>query len=202
MHPPDALRLVGVVDEAAATREDRLEALLLAGVTALWLRMSDATGRAVYRRARALRALTTRTGRALLVGDRVDVALAVEADGVQLGHRAPPPDRLRPHFAGRLGVSCHDEEELVRAERAGADHVVLSPVFPVPGKGRPLGVERFGRLARACPLPVVALGGIDEATAAAVLEAGAAGVAAVRALADPDDPGRTVRALLGEVTSR
>lgn len=200
---PDALRLVYVVDARAAGDDARLDALLAAGVTALWLRMPDATGAAIHEAAVRLRATTRRHGRGLWIGDRVDVALAVGADGVQLGRRAPPPTELRRHWPGWLGVSCHDAGELGAARVAAADHVVLSPVYDVPGKGRPLGVAAFAALARAHPGPVVALGGIGPEGVLPLLRAGAVGVAVRRALEGDGAPARAsaLARALGQVTS-
>jgi thiamine-phosphate diphosphorylase len=193
---PSRLALVHLVPVAGARDPRRLDALLAAGVTALWLRDPEATGRALFDAALVLREATRRAGALLLVGDRVDVALAVGADGVQLGRRAIPAARAREIFPGRLGVSCHDAEELAAAAQARADHAILSPVHDVPGKGPPLGLDGLVRLLRGTRLPVVALGGIDTTTAAAVRATGVAGIAVARALADAPDPTRTARELL------
>ena len=96
-----------------------------------------------------------------------------------------------------MGVSCHDAVAIADAVAAGADHVVVSPIFDVPGKGPALGVERLRGLAGAAGVPVVALGGIDRATVVAVRAAGVAGVAVTRALADAAEPGLAARALAG-----
>ena len=133
---------------------------------------------------------------------RRDVALAVGARGVQLGFRSPPLKAIRPHVPGWVGVSCHSAGDLVRAAEGGADFAVLSPVFGVPDKGRPLGLSVFQRLVDEAPLPVVALGGIDAANAAEVRGTGAVGLAVIRALRDADDPGRLARKLVGPVTRR
>jgi len=191
----DLLRLVHVVDTRGAVDRASLTRLLDAGVTALWLRDPAATGRALFDAARVLRALTSDAGALLLVGDRPDVALAVDADGVQLGHRAVPPEHVRPWYRGRLGVSCHDASDLRAAAAAGADHVILSPVFAVPGKGAPLGLAGLMTLLTSTALPVVALGGITPATVVAVRGLGVAGVAVARALADAADPSVVARTL-------
>jgi len=194
---PRALATIWVVDAADAAEGERIEAALAAGVTALWLRDPAATGRALYEAAGGLLLRCRRQGAALLVGDRVDVAMAVGADGVQLGARSVPAPAVRRWYGGWMGVSCHGATELSEAQEAGADHVVLSPVFGVPEKGPPLGTQGFARLARGVGVPVVALGGIDPGTAAEVRAAGAAGVAAIRALRDAPDLAAAARALSG-----
>ena len=203
-HPllPQALSTVWIVDVRDAAQGDRIDLALASGVTALWLRDPPATGRALYDAAGGLVLRCRRRGAALLVGDRVDVALAVGADGVQLGARSVPPGSVRRWFPGWIGVSCHGAEDLVRADEAQADHVVLSPVYGVPEKGPPLGLEGFTRLARVSRLPVVALGGLGPETAGPVRAAGAVGVAVIRALRDAPDLQASARALAGDVTGR
>ena len=198
---PAALHLVYVLDVADAKDGDRVDAALSSGVTCLWLRAPEASGRELYEAAGALVLRCRRLGAALLVGDRVDVALAVGADGVQIGARGVPPRAVRPWYRGWMGVSCHSAEELAAAVSAGADHVVLSPVHGVPQKGEALGLDGFAALAAPLLLPVVALGGIDASNAAAVRAAGADGVAVIRALRDADDVALAAEALSRAVTS-
>lgn len=193
--PADRLSLVHVVDVRGAADRARVAALLRGGVTALWLRDPAATGRALHDAGLLLRATTEEAGALLLVGDRPDVACAIGADGVQLGHRAVPAEHVRPWYRGRVGVSCHDASDLRAAAAAGADHVILAPVFDVPGKGRPLGLEGLEALLLVTRLPVVALGGVTAANAGAVRAIGVAGVAVARALADAVDPEAAARAL-------
>ncbi|MFM8979855.1 MAG: thiamine phosphate synthase [Planctomycetia bacterium] len=195
-----ALRLVYVVGAAAAARPAHVEAVLQGGATALWLRAPEASGAELFRMAQDLLARCRRHGAALLVGDRADVALACGADGVQLGHRAPPPAQVRPWYRGWLGVSCHDAQQLAAARAAGADHAVLSPVFGVPEKGAPLGPAALAQLVAGAGLPVVALGGIEPGNVAEVAASGAVGVAVVRALRDAPQPGVVARGLLAAMT--
>ncbi len=198
---PAALHLVYVCDVAGAADGDRLDALLSAGVTCVWLRALDASGRALYEAAGGLLLRCRRLGAALLVGDRVDVALAVGADGVQLGARAIPPRTVRGWYPGWMGVSCHTAEEVRAAEEAGANHVVLSPVFGVPLKGAPLGPAGLAALSRGVRTAVVALGGIGPESVASVRAVGVAGVAAIRALRDAPDPAAAAAALAAAVTA-
>jgi thiamine-phosphate pyrophosphorylase len=197
---PAALRLVYVLDREMAADADRLEAACKGGVTAVWLRDPQAGGRDLYDAAGSLLLRCRRLGAALIVGDRVDVAMAVAADGVQIGHRGVPPRVVRPWYRGWLGVSCHTKQDLENAESSGADHVVLSPVFGVPMKGEPLGVSRLHELASQMTVPVVALGGIDTSNVASVRAAGAYGVGVIRAIRDAADPEAAARALSGPVT--
>jgi thiamine-phosphate diphosphorylase len=196
----DALRLVYVLGGEQARDWRHVDEALDGGVSALGLRVPEASGAELYRTAKDLLPKCRARGAALIVGDRADVALAAGADGVQLGHRSPPAARVRPWFGGWLGVSCHGEGDLKRAQEAQADYAVLSPIFGVPDKGAPLGTELFARLRATTTLPVVGLGGVESGNARAVLAAGAVGLAVVRARRDARDPGAAARALRATMT--
>jgi thiamine-phosphate pyrophosphorylase len=140
-----------------------------------------------------LRELTGRHGARLLINDRVDVALAVAADGVHLGGRSLPvatvrrllgPDRL-------IGVSTHHPAEIAAAAAAGADFATFGPVYATPSKlpyGQPLGLAALRQACHASPVPVFALGGIRAAHLAALQAAGCAGVAVISAIIAATDP--------------
>jgi thiamine-phosphate pyrophosphorylase len=199
---PAVLRLVYVVDREAARDWRRLDAVLSSGGTAVWLRAPGASGAQLYRTARDLAWRCRERGVALLIGDRADVAMAVEADGVQIGFRSPPLGKVRPWFRGWIGASCHSQAELEAAEQDGADYAVLSPLYGVPDKGAPLGTALFERLRAAVGIPVVALGGIGVENAPAAHAAGACGVAVIRALREAQDPAAVARELSGAMTPR
>jgi thiamine-phosphate diphosphorylase len=116
--------------------------------------------------------------------------VTIEADGVHLAATDPFPP-VRPPLVGR---SCHSHAELDRAAAEGCDYATLSPIFASPSKpayGPALGVEAL----RDPPLPVYALGGVDEHNAARCLAAGAAGVAVMGAVMRSDDPASLLRRL-------
>lgn len=188
-----------VADLAAAAK--RALAGLPPGSVALHLREKDLGGAALLALARSLRPVCRAAGQLLLVNDRLDVALAAEADGAHLPSAGIPPAEARRLLGpGRLlGVSCHGDAEVARARDGGADFATFGPIFDTPSKralGSPVGLEALRRAA-ALGLPLVGLGGVEAVNAAAVREAGAAGVAAIRAWLASPDPAAAVRALLG-----
>lgn len=126
----------------------------------------------------------------ILVNSRADVALACGAAGLHLPVNSPPPSAWRPIcLPGFLiGVSCHTLEELIDAERAGADYALFSPVFRPLSKNdaRPVhGLEGLRRACAAVRIPVLALGGVTAENATLCLEAGAAGIAGITLFQSP-----------------
>ncbi len=148
------------------------------------VRDHDAPARARLELARRLVAAAREHGARVVVHDRIDLALAADADGVWLGERSIDARDARALLrAGAfVGRSCHDQVGLERAFLEGVDAATLSPVLPSPGKGAALGIDAFAALrARHPSLPVLALGGIDAASVPALRDAGASGIAAIRA---------------------
>lgn len=148
--------------------------------------------------AHALRAICHASGAKLLVNDRVDVALAVAADGVHVPERGLPLSAARQLLgpSALIGVSCHDARGLESAARGGADFATLSPVFASPGKGEPLGVTRFAAFTAASALPVYALGGVTAQHGPQLRAAGAHGLAAISAISAAPEPAAAVRSFL------
>ena len=125
----------------------------------------------------------------ILVNSRPDIAALAGARGVQLPESGLDPRSVRAAFPGLLiGVSRHDREGLERAAVEGADFAIAGPAFETPGKeARALGIARFDALLRGLPLPVLLVGGVTPADAAALGALGARGVAAIRPFANPRD---------------
>lgn len=194
-------RLVLVTDRHATAGRDLADvvaAALDAGLPAVQLRDKELPARALLAVAERLRALTARTGALLLVNDRVDVAVAVGADGVHLGGGSMPPDvvrRLLPPGA-MLGVSTHAPAEVAATT---ADFAFFGPLFMTPSKaayGPPQGVAALREAVAHATVPVLAIGGVTAACVAELRAGGAAGVAVVRAILAADDPARATRELL------
>ncbi len=129
----------------------------------------------------------------LMVNDRLDIALAAEADGVHLPAYGLPTEKVRSALPEGMivGVSTHEVEEVLLARDSGADFAVFGPVFASPGKGDGIGLGSFAAVCQqAEPFPVVALGGIRDGNVHDVLNCGAAGYAAIRYLNSCIDAGR------------
>jgi thiamine-phosphate diphosphorylase len=194
---PRCMLIVAVAE--VRERRTAVEAALAAGVDAVQLRDRRAGGRALLEAAAALRAATRAAGAALLVNDRVDVALAAGADGVHLPAAALPTAAARRLLGPEawIGRSTHAPAEAEAAAAGGADYVVLGPIYATPSKaafGEPLGP---GALAAAgARVPLVAIGGITPERVAEVRGAGAYGIAVVRAVLAAPDPGAAARALV------
>lgn len=177
-----------------------------AGVRAVQLREKDLGGRELHRLAGRMRELTARYGAKLLVNDRVDVALAVGADGVHLGVASMAARDARTLLgpSALIGCSTHSLVELAEAEAGGADFVTFGPVFATPSKARygpPVGVDALRDACGAARIPVFALGGVGAQNAGEVVAAGAAGVAAISAIVAAADPESAVAELEGRVNA-
>lgn len=134
----------------------------------------------------------------VIVNDRLDVAMAAQAHGVHLGTHSMPVDWVRRVVPRKfiVGVSCHSLEEALAAETAGADYILLGPIFATPSKlryGPPLGLARLREVTLQVSVPVLALGGITINRIPACRENGAAGIAGIRIFQDADSVGELVR---------
>ena len=204
MRPPRCMLVVSVGDVTG--RAAVIEAALAAGVDAVQLRDPGAAGRPFLAAAIALRAATRRHGARLLVNDRLDVALAADADGAHLPAASFPIAAARKVLGpGRIiGRSTHAAAEATAAVRDGADYVVLGPIYPTPSKARwgaPLGLEPLAAAAPVAAGRVLAIGGIDAERATLVRAAGACGVAVIGAIFDAADPGTAAAALVAAVAT-
>ncbi len=133
-----------------------------------------------------------------LVNDRLDIALAIEADGVHIGQDDMPYSTAR-QLLGRgpvIGVTVHSLEEALIAEQDGADYLGVSPIFPTRTKadaGAPSGTALLAEIKKAVRIPVVAIGGITLSNAADVVGAGADALCAISAVVASDDPFREIK---------
>ncbi len=168
------MRVHAIVDDL-----DTARLAIAAGATVVQLRVKAPTAEVVAR-GRDFRKLGTR----FVVNDDVDAALELGADGVHLGQSDTGADRARQRGL-LLGRSATSYEEAIDAD---ADYLGVGPIWETPSKddaSPALGLEELARICKAVQMPVIAIGGIDASNAAACIEAGAAGVAVIRAATDP-----------------
>lgn len=174
------------------------------GARILQLRDKQATTRRLVEVGLALRQLTRTYGALLIVNDRVDVALAVEADGVHLGQDDMPLPLARRLVGSQMliGISAETVDEARQAEAEGADYLGVGPMFAThtkPDAGMPVGSQRVREIKAVVSLPVFGIGGITHANASEVLAAGADGICVISAVFGAPDPLSATRALAGLV---
>ena len=158
---------------------------LAGGATVLQLRLKDVSTEELVERGRAFRELSARHQATFIVNDDAEAALELGADGVHLGRDDQGAEHARQ--AGLvLGLSAQSLAEARAASRREPDYVGAGPIWPTPTKpdAPAIGLETLEALCAELELPVIAIGGIDATNAVACLEAGAAGVAVVRAATD------------------
>jgi thiamine-phosphate pyrophosphorylase len=164
------------------------------GATVIQLRLKNAPTDEIAARGRPVRELCTEAGVTFVVNDDVEAALRLDADGVHLGRTDEGAGRVLE--AGLLlGLSAASVAEAEDAERRGAAYIGAGPVWATPSKADadpPIGLGGLAAICAAVDIPVLAIGGIDASNARACIEAGAAGVAVIRAAVD-------ARAIVGEI---
>lgn len=172
-----------ITDSKFGRHEELAKRALELGVRIVQLREKRAKDREILMTANRLRELTDSYGALLIVNDRLDIAIASDADGVHLGQEDLPLNFAREIFDGLIGISVHTVEEAERARNA--DYVGAGPVFRTSTKEdakEPIGLEGLRKIVSATNLPVFAIGGISLENVRSVLECGVAGVAVVSAL--------------------
>jgi len=200
MLAPEKLTLVAITDDMRGNAADliaRAQAAARGGATMIQLRLKDADARTLVEVARALIATLPRDV-PLIVNDRADVAIAAGAAGVHVGAEDVLPAALRRVVPSDfiIGASVGTDAELPLA--SDADYVGIGPVYATDSKhdaGAAIGTERLAELVVLAKRPAVAIGGIDAINANAAIQAGATGVAVIRAIFGARDPERATRAI-------
>ena len=168
-------------------------AAVAGGVSCIQLREKSCGTREFLDEALALQPLLKSRNIPLIINDRLDIALAIEADGVHLGQSDMPIGMARK-IAGTsliIGISAESVEDALRAEQQGADYIGISPVFSTPTKtdtALPLGLEGVRQIRALVDIPLVGIGGIHSDNAESVITAGADGIAVVSAIVSAADP--------------
>jgi len=210
MHPRQWRTYLVTQQSISAGRdtEDVVDAALDSGVDAVQLREKDLDAQTRYHMGERLRELTTEADAALIVNDRIDLAAAVDADGVHLGQSDLPVEVAREQLGTEAIVGCSTStvREAEIAKAAGADYLGVGAVYGTSSKDvdaakHGIGTDRIRAIAEAVDIPVIGIGGIDPSNASPVVEAGATGVAVISAITAAEDPGAAA-AELTEVVSR
>lgn len=201
--PSPAFDLYLVTDRTLTRGRDLLwvlEQALEGSVNAVQLREKDLGGRELFDLAEKISRLCERYGASLFINDRVDVALAVDAAGVQLGKTSVPIEAARSLLGPErlIGASIHSLDELNDATRGGADFVLFGPVYFTPSKasfGAPQGLAALQKIVATSALPVYAIGGITEQNVEAVRNLGVHGIALIAAIISAERPKETTQRL-------
>lgn len=164
-----------------------VEDALKGGLKAVQLREKDLGTRDMLNMAYRLRELTKTYNSKMFINDRLDIALAVEADGVHLGQKSIPAHAVRKIVQDRLliGVSTHSLDEAVDAEKGGADFITLGPLYETPSKlkyGEPIGIDAVREVKAKISIPLFGIGGVKLDKVREVMDAGADGVALISAI--------------------
>lgn len=195
-----ALYLISARHQCSAghTLLSTIEAALQGGVRAIQLREKDLCPAKMLDYAHQVRTLTRRYGARLLINDRVDIALAADADGVHLTEQSIDVSTARELLGQTklIGVSTHSLPTALSAAHSGADFITFSPIFHTLSKaayGNPQGVERLREVCAAVNIPVFGLGGINPHNQVEVQQAGASGIALISAIFAAPDPTAAAR---------
>jgi thiamine-phosphate pyrophosphorylase len=201
-----AIKLCYITDRHALEPKPLLPRIVdavAAGIDLIQIREKDLATRELISLVSAAVERARGTNTRIVVNDRLDVALALGAAGVHLGTRSLPAQAVRACVPAEflVGVSCHSLGEALEARAAGADYLVLGPIFPTPSKlsfGPPLGLATLQQVANQVKIPILALGGISVERAKPCLAAGATGIAGISIFQDCDSLENRMRELRAE----
>lgn len=177
-----------------------VEAAIKGGVTCVQLREKKCDTREFIDEALLIKDFLKSKQIPLIINDRLDVALAVHADGIHLGH-SDMPFSMAKKIVGRsmiVGISAESLDDAVQAEKQGADYIGVSPIFNTPTKtdtAPPLGLAGLQRIRERVDIPLVGIGGLNLTNTREVIEGGADGIAVVSAIVSADNPELAAKAL-------
>ncbi len=170
---------------------DDVRAAIEAGVKVVQYREKEKPTRLVCEEAKRIKELCDKNNVLFLINDRVDICLAVDADGVHLGQDDMPYETARRLLGSKvIGVTVHNANEALKAEEFNADYIGLSPIFETktkPDAGKPGGLTLIRDVKAKVNIPIVAIGGISLGNLRDVILAGADSVAAISAIVTKDD---------------
>jgi thiamine-phosphate pyrophosphorylase len=163
-----------------------------AGVKIIQYREKELSTREMYQEAKVIREITKDKGTILIINDRIDIALAVNADGVHIGQDDMPFEIAKEILGADkiIGLTVHNVDEAIVAEKLGADYLGVSPIFSTTTKkdaGKPAGLELIKKIKENVKTPLVAIGGINYDNIDEVLKVGIRNVAVISAIVTKDD---------------
>ena len=175
-----------------------------AGCKIVQYREKEKSSEEMFKEAKQLAELCKSKDVLFIVNNRVDIALAVDADGVHLGQNDLPLDLARKILGkGKIiGTSNHSVKEVKQSESAGADYISVGPVFYTDTKkdaGPVLGLELLKQVRAITKLPIVAIGGVNEENIEEVLQAGANSVAIISAIVSTSNPGKSAERIVKKI---
>jgi thiamine-phosphate pyrophosphorylase len=197
-----------VTDEKASLGRSIIDVVRQAvkgGVTIVQLREKELDTRQFIERARELQKILKPHNIPLIINDRIDIALAVNADGVHIGQKDMPFELVKKIIPGNMivGLSVETIEQLREAESLPADYIAVSPVFSTPVKTdfdqKPWGLEGLAEARKLTKHTLVAIGGVNASNAGKIISAGADGIAVVSGICSANDPESASRELINIV---
>ena len=174
------------------------------GAKIIQYREKNAPAKKMLEEANEIKKLCQKNKVIFLINDRIDIALAVDADGVHIGQDDMPYNAAR-NLLGKnkiIGITAHNLEESMEAEKIGADYIGLSPIFSTNTKsdaGNACGAEMISKVKKKVKIPIVAIGGINESNIKDVLKAGAKNAAIISAILTTDDVERAVKKFIERI---
>lgn len=176
---------------STSTLEEAVSATIQGGATMIQLREKDIEAKEMYEIALSIKKITDEAKVPLIINDRVDIALAINAAGVHVGQSDIPANEVRKIITADmiLGVSATNVEEAVRAEKDGADYIGVGAMFPTGTKtdAKYVSLEKLDEIRKAVSIPIMLIGGIDESNIANFTDKGIDGIAVVSAILSKAD---------------
>ena len=178
----------------------KIKESLRGGVDVIQLRSKKLSDQSLFQLGKKIKQLTDRMKKLFIVNDRIDLMLALNADGVHLGQDDLPVELTRKMIKDKskfIGCSTHSPKQAQRAIREGADYIGFGPIFQTPTKPtyEAIGLDGIKSVVRNAKVPVVCIGGIDQSNTKAVVKAGANRIAVVRAIFSSEHPYHAAREL-------
>lgn len=191
------------ITDSKLTKKNVIEdvkSAIKAGVKIIQYREKEKTTREMVEEAEKIKKLCRENNIILVINDRIDIALAVDADGVHLGNDDMPYGIARKILGDKkiIGLTVHNLKEAYKAEKMGADYIGISPIFETktkPDAGKPKGLNLIKEVKQKIKIPFVAIGGINESNIKTVLKAGAKCIAAISATVFKDNVQKECRKL-------